>query len=171
MTKEGVYNCTELSSFITLWGPVAAYMVFCSAFMKCGYFLETLQSGVPVKATKTNLKRYENQQLTELFKKIYKAHLTLLPCGDAARSGRMNTAYLANTALNIHYNNGGEVDAGGQDATGCISNHTGYRNVAAINTHSDNRTLPESSALRPTEISSSFGRMRACRGLFCSLTM
>lgn len=31
---------------------------------------------------------------------------------------------LANTALNIHYNNGGEVEAGGQDATGCISTRT-----------------------------------------------
>lgn len=33
--------------------------------------------------------------------------------------------YLANTALNIHYSNSGEIEAGGQDATGCIFNHTG----------------------------------------------
>lgn len=74
------------------------------------------------------------------------AHLTLLPCSNTAHCGWMNFAYLANTALNIHYNNGGEVEAGGQDATGCISNHIGYRKVAAMNTHIENRTLAKNPA-------------------------
>lgn len=54
---------------------------------------------------------------------------------STAHCGWMSVGYLANAALNIHYNNGGEVEAGGQDATGCVSNHPGYRNVAAIYTH------------------------------------
>lgn len=55
-------------------------------------------------------------------------------------------------ALNIYYNNGGEVEAG------CHSLY--YRNVAAINTQKclhAQRTVSENSALNLLQINSSFG--------------
>lgn len=59
----------------------------------------------------------------------------LLPSSNTAHGDWISVGYIANTALNIHYNNGGEVEAGGQDTTGWVSNRTGYRKAAAINTH------------------------------------
>lgn len=68
------------------------------------------------------------------------ACLTRLPSSDTAYCGWMSVGYLANTALNIHYNNGSKVDAGGQDATCSVYNDKGRRNGAAINTHKSRGT-------------------------------
>lgn len=88
---------------------------------------------------------------------ILQQHITL----HSSRSG----GYLANTALNIHYYNGGEVEAGGHDTTGCASNRTSYRNDAAKTTqmsaHTQNRALAKNSALQIMEINSRFG-LKVC---------
>ncbi len=104
---------------------------------KKAFSLYTLCSGVAVKATKTFKTLWALATHWTVYKNIQLEcrKLILLPSGSTAHCGWMSVGYLANTALNIHYNNGGEVEAGGQDATGCVSNHPGYRNVAVIYTH------------------------------------
>lgn len=74
---------------------------------------------------------FQNFRYTE---QCESCQLTLLPGSDTSRSSWMSVGYLACSALNIHYNNGSEVEAGGHDATDCVSKHTGCRNVDATNT-------------------------------------